>query len=275
MATYLRPALLSDALAAMAERPRVVLAGGTDHFPARAVGTPDEDVLDITGLPGLRRIAVDGDHWRLPCLATWTDVIEAGLPRQFDGLVQAARQIGGLQVQNAGTVVGNLCNASPAADGTPCLLALGAEVELTSVDGIRRVAVGDFVLGARSTARRPHELVLGLRIPRQDARSGFLKLGARRYLVISIAMVAANIVLDGDGTVAEARIAVGACSACAQRLLLLEAELVGQRPEAVKVRAAHLSGLSPIDDVRAGAEYRMAAATELVRRGILGLAAAA
>src|SRR5260370_21424566 len=128
--SYLRPTALDEALAALAERPRVVLAGGTDHFPARAVSTPDEDILDVTALPGLRRIAAHDDHWWLPCLATWTDVIEAGLPPQFDGLVQAARQVGGVQVQNVGTLVGNLCNASPAADGTPCLLALGAWVEL-------------------------------------------------------------------------------------------------------------------------------------------------
>jgi CO/xanthine dehydrogenase FAD-binding subunit len=272
MGSYLRPTTLDEALAALAERPRVVLAGGTDHFPARAVSTPDEDILDVTALPGLRCITAHDDHWWLPCLATWTDVIEAGLPPQFDGLVQAARQVGGMQVQNVGTLVGNLCNASPAADGTPCLLALGAWVELASAAGTRRMAVEDFVLGARTTARRPDELVLGLRIPRQDnARSSFLKLGARRYLVISIVMVAANILLGEDGRVAQARVAVGACSARPLRLSLLEAELVGRHPDAAVVRSDHLADLAPIDDMRATAAYRAMAALELVRRSITGL----
>src|SRR5260370_37244598 len=91
MGSYLRPTTLDEALAALAERPRVPLAGGTDHFPARAVSTPAEHILDVTALPGLRRIAAHDDHWWLPCLATWPDEIEAGLPPPFDGFVHAAR----------------------------------------------------------------------------------------------------------------------------------------------------------------------------------------
>src|SRR5260370_29493316 len=96
-----------------------VLAGGTDHYPARVVQTPDEDILDITALPDLRAIARRSDHWWIPCQATWTDLIEARFPPGFDGLIQAARQIGGMQVQNAATLAGNLCNPSPAPDGIP------------------------------------------------------------------------------------------------------------------------------------------------------------
>jgi CO/xanthine dehydrogenase FAD-binding subunit len=271
MGSYFRPNMLHDALAALAEGPRVVLAGGTDHFPTRAVTTPDEHILDITGLPGLRTIREDATHFHLPCLATWTDLIGAGLPPQFAALAQAARQVGGMQVQNTGTIVGNLCNASPAADGTPCLLALGAEVELASATGTRHLPVEDFLIGARHTARRPDELVLGLRIPRENARSTFLKLGARRYLVISIAMVAANLVLDRDGRVRHARIAVGACSARALRLPALEAELVGQHPGQAVIRPDHLQPLTPITDMRASAGYRSAAALELVRRCLASL----
>ncbi|HEY0420232.1 MAG TPA: FAD binding domain-containing protein, partial [Acetobacteraceae bacterium] len=194
MGSYLRPTALDEALSALAAGPRVVLAGGTDHFPARALHTPDEDILDITALPGLRAIERRADHWWLPCLATWTDAIEAGLPPQFAGLVQAARQVGGPQVQNAGTVVGNLCNASPAADGIPCLLSLDAEVEIAGAGGRRSLAAHEFLHGPRATALRPGELVLGLRLPRRDgARGAFAKLGARSHLVISIACVATAI----------------------------------------------------------------------------------
>ena len=160
-----------------------------------------------------------------------------------------------LQVQNRGTIVGNLCNASPAADGVPNLLALDAVVELASVRGTRRVPVAAFVTGNRATVRAADELVTGLFVPDPAAggrgrrrRSTFLKLGARAYLVISIAMVAAVLVRDADGRITSARVAVGACSAVAQRLAALEAELAG-RPLAPGiggiVRPDHLAVLTP------------------------------
>jgi CO/xanthine dehydrogenase FAD-binding subunit len=271
MESYLRPLSLSDALTALAVRgPLVSLAGGTDFYPARVAEAPSDAVLDITGLPGLRRIERRADHWWIPCLATWTDVIEADLPPVFDGLRQAARQVGGVQIQNMGTLVGNVCNASPAADGIPCLLALEAEVELVSVRGTRCLKLEDFVLGPRQTARRPDELVLGLRLRCTDdaARSVFLKLGSRRYLVISIAMVAAVITRADDGCMTRARIAVGACAATARRLPALEAALIGTRGDTVMILDEHLAPLSPIDDVRASAAYRRHAVTALLRRAV-------
>jgi CO/xanthine dehydrogenase FAD-binding subunit len=271
MERYLRPLSLSDALTALAVRgPLVSLAGGTDFYPARVAEAGNDAVLDITGLPGLRRIERRADHWWIPCLATWTDIIEAALPPVFDGLRQAARQVGGVQIQNMGTLVGNVCNASPAADGIPCLLALEAEVELASVRETRRLTLQDFVLGPRRTARRPDELVLGLRIPctHEAAQSAFLKLGSRRYLVISIAMVAAVIARADDGCISRARIAVGACAATARRLPALEAALIGTRGDSVTIPDEHLAPLSPIDDFRASAAYRRHAVTTLLRRAV-------
>ena len=269
MEGYLRPLGLSDALTALAMRPHLVpLAGGTDYYPARVVQAPDEAVLDITAVPGLRRIERRADHWWIPCLATWADLIETLLPSAFDALKQAARQVGGVQIQNAGTVVGNVCNASPAADGIPCLLALEATVELASSACVRTLRLEDFVLGPRKTARRPDELVLGLRIPctHETAQSVFIKLGARRYLVISIAMVAAVITRASDGRIIRARIAVGSCSATAQRLSALEAALIGTHGDTLTVLDEHLAPLSPIDDVRATAVYRRDAIGTLLRR---------
>ncbi len=275
MGLYLRPTSLDAALAHLAAGPRTILAGGTDHFPARVVGTPEEDILDITALPDLRAIQVEGGHVILPCLATWSDLLAAPLPAAFDGLKQAARQVGGAQVQNAATVLGNVCNSSPAADGIPCLLALDAEVDLVSVAGWRTLKLTDFVRGPRRTARRAEELAVALRIPMPDAttRSTFLKLGARRYLVISIVMVAAVASFDAAGRIGRAGIAVGACSPVAQRLPALEAALAGARPDPELVRPEHLAMLAPIDDVRATAAYRHAAALELVRRSVALLAA--
>jgi CO/xanthine dehydrogenase FAD-binding subunit len=277
MGTYRRPTALEDALAELAAHESVVLAGGTDFYPAR-VGRPvDEDVLDISAIRGLDGISTDAHGWRISALTTWTDIVTAPLPPLFEGLKQAARTVGGRQVQNRGTLCGNLCNASPAADGIPNLMAMDARVELASIAGVRHVAVGDFVLGNRRTVRRPDELVTAVLVPRPPAAAegSFLKLGARAYLVISIVMVAG--VFETAGTrIRRARVVVGACSPVAQRLPQLEAVLEGEvrTPDLARlVLPEHLAPLTPIDDVRGTAAYRTDAALVLVRRLVSGLAA--
>lgn len=276
MGSYLRPALLSEALEALAATTRVIVAGATDYYPARVGLAIDDDVLDITAVAGLRTIVDEGPSWRIPALATWTDLIEAPLPPLFDGFKRAARAVGGVQVQNRGTVCGNLCNASPAADGIPNLMVLDARVELSSVRGIRQLPITTFVTGSRKTERRSDELVTGLTIPKPapDTRSTFLKLGARAYLVISIVMVA-GVIEVVENRVAAARVAVGACSTVAQRLPALETALAGLMVTdglADVVRPEHLAPLTPIDDVRGTAEYRRDAALTVLRRAVTELA---
>jgi CO/xanthine dehydrogenase FAD-binding subunit len=277
MGTYLRPASLERALAALAARPHAILAGGTDFYPARVGRLVEEDVLDITAVAGLRGIREENGRIRIGAVTTWTELIETPLPRQFDGLKLAAREVGGVQIQNAGTIAGNLCNASPAADGIPALLALDAEVELRAASRARTVPLGAFVLGNRSTACARDELVTAVLVPKwgERARSTFLKLGARKYLVISIAMVAAAVDLGADGAIRRCGIAVGACSAAARRLEALEKELLGRRlgaELAELVSAQHLAPLAPISDVRGTAGYRSDAAVTLVRRALAQLA---
>ena len=279
MASYLRPRDLESALAAMAETPRTIVAGGTDYYPAR-VGRPlDDDVLDVTGIESLKAIEDLGDRYRIGALVTWTQTIEAKLPPMFDGLKRAAREVGGVQVQNSGTVVGNVCNASPAADGVPNLLALDAEIELASRDATRSVPIGAFVTGNRRTVRARDEIVTGISIPKpaEGTTSSFLKLGARHYLVISIVMTAGVLEPAPDGTVASLRLAVGSCSAVARRLDALEDALRGRPVDAGlqdAVAEDHLAVLSPIDDVRGTGEYRMDAALTLVRRTLAELGSA-
>ena len=269
---YARPSRLGDALAILSGGGYSILAGGTDFYPAR-VGKPVEvNVLDITRLAELRGIDLKSGALRIGATATWSDLLAADLPPLFDGLKAAAREVGGLQIQNAGTVVGNLCNASPAADGVPPLLALGAELELASTGGTRRVLLQDFVLGNRKTTRNPHELVVAVHVPgwALNGRGSFLKLGHRKYLVISIVMVAACIAVDETRRITRCGLAVGACSAAAKRLSVLEASLVGMRAgdAAANVLPGHLADLAPIDDVRGTSAYRRDAALTLVRRAI-------
>jgi CO/xanthine dehydrogenase FAD-binding subunit len=262
---------MAETLALIAE-PARILAGGTDVFPAAGERPLTGRIVDISRVAGLRGVATVGDEIRIGALTTWTDLVGADLPPAFGALRAAAREIGAVQIQNRGTLGGNLCNASPAADGAPPLLILDAEVELASARGVRRLPLAKFIAGSRRTLLRPDELLTAViaPTPAPSARSAFLKLGARRYLVISIAMVAVLLEIV-DGVVREARVAIGACSAVAQRLADAEASLVGQRADAAlsrRLRADYLAALTPIDDVRASAEYRRTAALVLLRRAV-------
>ena len=268
---YSRPKTLDAALHALARNEGQILSGGTDFFPALGDRPAHDRVIDISGLTEIKGIAIEADHIRIGGLTTWSQLVATPLPRCFDGLKSAAREIGGIQIQNRGTVGGNLCNASPAADSVPPLLALDAGVELVSAVGTRRMSLADFIVGNRKTVRRPDEILANVIVPRtvDDAASAFLKLGARRYLVISIVMVAAVVKTDNAGRVTDARIAVGSCSAVARRLTLLERALVGVSARnglGATTLAEHLAQLSPINDVRATATYRNDAALTLVGR---------
>src|SRR5262249_40049780 len=146
MVGYYRPDTLTEALALRASRDLTVLGGGTDVYPARAARAgwgemAHKDVLDITALKELKGIVEEEAYWRFGALTTWTELIEADLPPAFAGYQLAARAIGGVQIQNYGTLVGNVCTASPAGDGAPNLLALEALVELKSLGGTRRLAL--------------------------------------------------------------------------------------------------------------------------------------
>ena len=278
---YARPTNLADALARLSERPHCILAGGTDVYPADVAaigwGKPGVDhpgsapILDISALDALAGIHRYRDRFEIGAGVTWTEAIESDLPRWFDCVRLTAREVGGRQIQNRGTLAGNLCNASPAADGVPALLALDARVRLQHRGGSREIPLETFITGNRRTCLQPRELMTAIVIPSPapEARSTFLKLGARRYLVISIAMVAACLEVR-DGRIRDVRLAVGACSEVARRLTGLEARLEGTRPEDAPgmVRDEDFASLSPLDDVRASAAYRRHGAQVLVRRAL-------
>jgi CO/xanthine dehydrogenase FAD-binding subunit len=270
---FLRPGTINEVLEALAQTGGTILAGGTDLFPAFTGNQLAGPVIDISRVTELKGVRFTEEFVEIGARTTWSEVLATNLPCGFDGLRGAAREVGSIQIQNSATVAGNICNASPAADGVAALLALDAEVILASHADSRAISLADFIQGNRKTARRANEIMISVRIPRrwENATSSFLKLGARRYLVISIVMVAANLIAGSDGRVREAAICIGSCSPKALRLTELERALVGV-PIGEQLRtiptSSHFSRLSPIDDVRATAGYRLAAALTLVRRAL-------
>ncbi|MBO9476938.1 FAD binding domain-containing protein [Shimia sp. R11_0] len=273
MGIYHRPDKLKDALHLLASAPVTLASGCTDLFAATEAAALEEQILDLTNIAPLKTIENCHGHWRFGAAVSWSSIVGAALPPAFDMLKAAARQVGGVQVQNAGTLGGNICNASPAADGVPPLLALDARVELQSVSGMRYVPLSAFITGPRQTTRRRDEIMTAILVDEGKAQgsSAFLKLGTRKHLVISIASVAVRLQLNGD-RVAEAALAVGACSPVACRLDAVEAALSGVRGDAVEqhvteadVRAA----LAPISDIRATSDYRLDSVPSLIRNALI------
>lgn len=267
---YAKPTTVSEALSLLGEDSWRILAGGTDFYPAQGTKPLRENILDINGLAKLRGITETDSHWEIGARTSWTQIANAPLPAGFEALQQAAHEVGSQQIQNVATVAGNLCNASPAADGVPALLILDADVEVSSAQQKRHVPLGNFILGNRRTVLRPDEMVTSIRVPKSAAtgRSAFHKLGARRYLVISIAMAAVRLAIK-DAIVCDADVAVGACAATAKRLQGIETAIIGQKADrsiADAIMSARIDELTPIDDVRGTALYRQDAAREIVAR---------
>ena len=273
-ALYERPRSLPEALDLLDQPDAVILCGGTDFYPERLHQPRSELVVDISRVDELGGVEQVEDGWRIGATTTWREVREAPLPRAFDGLRQAAGQIGAVQIQNAATVGGNLCTASPAGDGIPPLLTLNARVEVRSIRGTRVVALEDFLTGYRSTTLGAGELVSAVLIPTSEAgaRGSFVKFGTRSHLVISTVMVAA-VVGVSCGVIDWVRVAVGACSPVARRLAAVEQALTRCPYEYESVRAVlapcELGVLTPIDDVRASADFRSRVVRELIGDAVM------
>lgn len=166
LGSYIKPRTLAEAVALLSSGEARILAGGTDFYPAQGERVVRDAVVDVSALKELRGVSHDADFIRIGGLTTWSEILGTPLPRCFDALKSAAREVGSIQIQNRGTVAGNLCNASPAADGVPPLLILDAQVELASKTGTRRMPLADFIVGNRKTRRQPDELLTAVLVPR-------------------------------------------------------------------------------------------------------------
>lgn len=269
---YFQPTNLMQACAWMSANNGQVVAGCTDILAATEFQALQGLVLDVTALAALRGISSNSTGWRIGAATPWSEIRDADLPPAFTGLQQAAAEVGSVQIQNSGTIGGNLCNASPAADGVPPLLVLGAEVELVSSGGRRMLALADFILGPRHIDLRPDELLVAVHIPADYTKgsSGFVKLGARRFLVISIAMAAARLVVE-NGIIQEAAVSVGSCGPVAKRLGVVENALIGQTAKTAVASVTPemvAAEITPIDDIRADRQYRLDAGFEVVKRAL-------
>jgi len=271
----LRPQTLPEALALLAEHaPDVMpIAGGTNVIVELRDGHPCPKLLmDVSHLRELRDIRRDDGHIIIGGGTTIAELLahpliaEHGLP-----LRQAAAKLGNPLVRNRATVAGNLVNASPAADTAPPLIALGAEVELTSKRGTRRVSLDEFMIGVNKTLIQPDELVTAIRWPASPARSaaGFYKIGLRKADACSVINAAAMVTWDENGRCQQACIAIGAAAPRPVRAREAEAALIGQLLNAnVIAEAARLAAQAtqPIDDIRGTATYRRRMAQVIVRR---------
>lgn len=280
--TYYSAHTLSEALellAAYAERARIV-AGATDLMIEMERGQrPGVQVLiDITRIPELDSIDLHGETIRLGPLVTHNHVVGSDLiVRRALPLAQACWEVGSPQIRNRGTVAGNLITASPANDTITPLLAMGAEVTLSSLDGERTVPLSAFYTGLRRTVMRPDELLTAISFPAfsPQERGIFLKLGLRRAQAIAVVNAAVVLAFDGD-YVTQAAITLGSVAPTIISAPAAEQSLVGQRltPDVI-TRAARLaaSAAAPIDDVRSSAEYRTEMVKVLVARALRALAA--
>jgi CO/xanthine dehydrogenase FAD-binding subunit len=268
------PRTLADAYAALSDAPARPIAGGTDLMVALTgeLGEPPERVLDLWRLDELRGIVVDGDAISLGALTTYTEIRRSALCREhLPALVEAAATIGAAQIQNRGTLGGNIANASPAGDTLPVLLALDASIVCGSVRGERAVASDAFWTAYRQTALGPDELVVRIRVPLAAGReTRFRKVGTRRAQSISKVVLALSYCDAGQAAPwTDVRLALGSVAPTPIRARSTEAALEGQPPTpdtADRAADTLAAELHPIDDVRSTAEYRRLVAARVLHR---------
>jgi xanthine dehydrogenase small subunit len=267
------PRHLSEAYRLLTDGAPRPIAGGTDLMVqiTGELGEPPERVLDIWHLDELRGIRVDGDALVLGALTTYTEIRRSPIVAEFlPALADAAATIGAAQIQNRGTLGGNVVNASPAGDTLPILLATGAEIVLGSARGERRVAADEFWTAYRKTARADDELVLRIRIPlAPDREMRFRKIGTRRAQAISKVVMALAWRAGAGQRLTDVRLALGSIAATPVRVRRTEAVLEGAAPDRETAdRAAETlaAEIHPIDDVRSTADYRRAVASRVLHR---------
>lgn len=269
-----RATSVAGALDAYAREPdALVIAGGTDVMVGWNLGlSNDRTVLDIAGLRAWSGVRQTASGLSIGALTTYTQIQRhPAIARRFPLLVEASATIGGVQIQNRGTIGGNIGNASPAGDTFPPLAVYDAVVKVASRVARRRIPIHDVFAGPKQTTLAPGELITAIELPfprSRPTRQLFRKVGTRAAQAISKTVFAGMLWQRRDGTVREVRLAFGSMAPTVRRLLGVEAFLTGRRPTVKVVRdACAIVGedLSPIDDVRSTRDYRLEVSKNLVR----------
>ncbi|MBI4471338.1 MAG: xanthine dehydrogenase family protein subunit M [Acidobacteria bacterium] len=271
--SVITPKTLDEALDALASVPAArPLAGGTDLMVQLEAGILEPcTFLNIQDLPELRTNS-------LSALTTYRDVRTGPLGKQFPMLRVAAREVGALAIQSRGTWVGNIANASPAADGVPALMAYDAELEIASKRGLRRTPLATFYRGYKKMDLAPDELITAVHLPPPawDATGYFRKVGTRRFQAISKTLLAARIQLDSNRRIQDIRMILASVAPFTLRAFQTESLIRGRHltPELIEEAAAAIQDeIHPIDDIRSTEMYRRQVTSNLVRE-FLGQAAA-
>jgi len=254
-----RPRSLKQALAMLASQPGLTpIAGCTDVYVGLNFGTmPERRFIDLWDLKELRGISVDRDVLRIGALTTYTEIIESTIvQKRVPMLVAASKEVGGAQIQNRGTLGGNVANASPAGDTLPVLSAANARVVLRNQQSIRTVAFDSYYTGYRKSLRKPDELIVAIEIPRIDGRQWWRKVGTRRAQAISKIMIAG---VRGR----DVRVAFGSVAPTVVLARHASAVLSGGGSIA-DAQVALTKDIAPIDDVRSTGEYRAKVAANLL-----------
>ena len=268
------PASLQDALALLGQggqtRP---LAGGTDLMVQMRSGRlQPQRILDLKRIPGLIGIQAGPAGFVIGAATPCAQIGEhAGLAAAWPGVVEAARLIGSTQVQGRASLGGNLCNASPAADSVPALIAAGAVLRVAGPAGERELAAENLQLGPGRHALAPGEVLVAIALPARAPRSGdaYLRLIPRTEMDIAVAGAGVWLALDADRRVSQARVALGAVAPTALRVDAAAQALIGTRLEdeaLARLAAAASAACRPIDDKRGTAAYRIRVAGVLARR---------
>jgi xanthine dehydrogenase small subunit len=253
-----QPGSLREALTILRDEPRTPLAGGTDLYVALNFGTLESRrFLDLHRLDELRAISTRGETLVLGAMVTFSRLIRhPAVTERLPMLGAAARLIGGVQIQNRGTLGGNIANGSPAGDSLPVLLAAEATIVLRSADQERRVPFSEFYTGYRTSVRRPDELLVAVEIPPVSGQQYFRKVGTRAAQAIS------KVVLAGVRGPAP-RVALGSVGPVPLRARRTEAALA--RDDLDRAVQELASEIAPIDDIRSSAAYRRTVAANLLR----------
>ncbi|MGQ4833016.1 MAG: FAD binding domain-containing protein [Candidatus Asgardarchaeia archaeon] len=253
-----------------------VLAGGSDLLLLMRKGViKPEVIVNIMEIQSLKFIEENEKEVRIGATCTYSEIIENEIIKtNFPELVEAIKKIASTPIRNRATMAGNLANASPAADSAPILIVLGAKLKLKSKEGEREVPVEDFFLGVRKTVLKPNEIIREIIIPKKakNFEATFYKLGKRNALVLAVVSTAVSIKLSENGTIEDARIALGSVAPVPLRAKKAEEVIKGKVPtlelieECAKVA---MNESKPISDVRASAEYRKEMVFVLTRRVLI------